>query len=260
MRLKILILPTFIIIELILAISYIKPNIDEITTKQSEISLQKDALSRVDSVAANITAVGQALESRSDTVAFIERYYPKTLDEERVVDMLNYLAQKSGLIVTALNITKNEQVITVMESVAVPEDGSELELVPEAPPEPPESYEVEVSVFGAYQNIKDFFRLVYQSDRLHTTKEFSITYQEDEQAGAETEGASPEPAESVFLTGSMTADFQYIKEKQVANALNIPLFQSSEFDFKAADSLITFVTTPLPPLETGGTGKINPFE
>lgn len=259
MKLKILILPTFIIIELILVISYIKPNIDLITTKQSEITLQKDALSRVDSVAAHIDALSQSLKGRSDTVAFVERYYPKTLDEERVVDMFNYLAQKSGLFVTALNITKNEQVITVVESVAPPEGSSDTSLMPEAPPEPPESYEVEISVLGAYQNIKDFFRRTYQADRLHTVKEFSITHQEDNQP-AVAAGDSPEAEQTGFLVGSMTVDFPYIKEKQVVNALNIPLFQSPDFDFKAADSLIMFATTPLPPLETGGTGKANPFE
>ena len=46
MSLKILILPTLIILEVIIAIGYIKPNIDDILAKQIEIQTAKDGLSR----------------------------------------------------------------------------------------------------------------------------------------------------------------------------------------------------------------------
>jgi len=262
MKLKILILPFFIIIELVFIIGYIKPNYDAITTKQSEITLQKDALSRVDSVAENIGAIHQALENRSDIVNFIDRYYPKSLDEERVVDMFNYLAQQSGIVVSEVKIKKNvkSQVVAVESPLPVVEDetmGVSV-VATEAPEEPAESYEVTVSVLGAYQNLKDFFTRVYRSDRLHFTKEFSIMVREVDVEQAEKEAT--QGIQSNFLSASVVVDFDYIKEKRVANALNIPMFQSSDFDFKDAEEAKTFVTNLLPPVQSDEVGKANPFE
>lgn len=257
MKLKIFILPAFIILELILAIGFIKPNIDLISTKQSEITLQKNALSRVDSVAENIGKINASLDSRTKTVAFIERYFPKRSDEERVVDMLNYLAQQSGVVVTEVGIKENEKVATIAISEPVPVEGAVITAIPELSPELPESYEVVVSVFGSYQNIKDFFNRVYHADRLHSTKEFSIVARKDKLAESEEGTSDPQ---STFLMGTIVADFLFIKEKQVVNALNVPLFHSPVFDFEAVEKVANFVTSPIPPLETENTGKNNPFE
>ncbi|MFA9262741.1 MAG: hypothetical protein ACEQSB_05365 [Undibacterium sp.] len=261
MKLKILVLPAFIILELVLAIGYIKPNLDAITDKQTEITVQKDALSRVDSVKSNIGTISEVLSRRRETADFIERYYPKSLDEERVVDMFNYLAQQSGASVVDVNVKQNEKVVTVVEN-AVPVDGAAVDtsIAVEAPREMPDSYEVEISVLGEYQSIKDFFNRVYQVDRLHVTKEFSIIHRKEDELVKSADGETMEAAPKKVLLGTIKADFPYIKEKRVANALNIPIFQASEFDFTEADKLVEFVKNPLPPLEVGGAGRVNPFE
>lgn len=261
MKLKILILPTFIILELVLAIGYIKPNLDAISDKQTEITVQKDALSRVDTVKANIGTITEELGRRREAVSFIERYYPKKLDEERVVDMLNYLAQLSGTSVVEVNVEKNEKVATVVENVP-PADGSVVDtsIAVEAPAEAPDSYEVELSVLGEYQNIKDFFNRVYLADRLHMTKEFSITHRKEDDEIKSADGETVEISTKRILLGTIKADFPYIKEKRVANALNIALFQSSSFDFTEADKIAEFVTGALPTLQADGPGRPNPFE
>lgn len=261
MKLKILILPTFIILELILAIGYIKPNLDAISDKQTEITVQKDALSRVDAVKANIGTITDELDRRREAVSFVERYYPKTLDEERVVDMLNYLAQQSGTSVVEVSVKKNEKVATVVENT-MPVDGSApgASIAVEPPAETADSYEVELSVLGEYQNIKDFFNRVYLADRLHATKEFSITHRKEDDEIKSADGTTVEISTKRILFGTIVADFPYIKEKRVGNALNIALFQSSSFDFTEADKIADFVKNTLPTLQADGPGRPNPFE
>ncbi len=263
MSLKILILPTLIILEVIIAIGYIKPNIDDILAKQIEIQTAKDGLSRVDSIIANIQTVGQSIASRAETVNFIEKYYPKKLDEERVIDMFNFFAQQSGIIVTEVNVTPEEAVQTnntayddALGSGKTPEEAT---LMAEAAALAiPKSYRTEVTVIGDYANIKDFFSKIHHSDRLHTTEEFTIERRQEDQNKSEEEIAAG--IQSSILTGMLKAKFPYMREQKTSDALNNPLFQSTVFDFKTAEQTISFATDPLPTLESSQGGRENPFE
>lgn len=263
MSLKILILPTFIILEMILAIGYIKPNIDGILAKQIEIQTAKDNLAKVDSVIANIQTIGRSVASRTEIVNFIEKYYPKTLDEERVVDMFNFLAQQSGIIVTGLVVMPDPE---VRVADAVYNDAVNSGMTPEeatlmaeaATLAAPKSYTAKVTVIGAYSNIKDFFSRVRHSDRLHETGEFTIEYRKQDPNKAEEEAAAG--IQGNFLIGTLRAKFPYVGRQRTGDAMNDPLFQTPTFNFKTAEQSISFVTNPLPTLESGQGGRENPFE
>lgn len=263
MSLKILVLPTFIILEIAIAIGYIKPNVDAILAKRSEIAAVEESLARVDSVNANIQSVGQSLKSRSETVNFVRKYYPLALDEERVVDLFNYLAQQSGIIVTGVEITKNLGVnvhdVVYNESInagSTPEQAAAK--ADAAALAAPHAYLAKVTALGAYPNLKDFLARVHHSDRLHAAQEFSIIQREKNPAKSEEEAALG--IQDSFLIGSVQAEFPYVGEQRVGDALSDPIFQESSFDFKVAEQAITFVTSPLPPLDTGSAGRPNPYE
>ncbi len=263
MSLKILILPTFIILEVVIAIGYIKPNVDGILAKQIEIQTAKDDLAKVDSVIANIQTIGKSIGSRAEAVNFIEKYYPKKLDEERVVDMFNFLAQQSGIIVTGVAVTADPEVrvadAVYNEAVNNGVTPEEATLMAEAATlAAPKSYTAKVTVIGGYQNIKDFFSKIHHSDRLHETSEFAIEYRKQDPNKAEEEAAAG--IQSNFLIGTLRAKFPYVGQQRTGNALNDPLFQSSTFNFKTAEQAISFVTNPLPVLEGGQGGRENPFE
>lgn len=263
MSLKILILPTFIILEVIIAIGYIKPNIDGILAKQIEIQTAKDDLSKVDSVIANIQTTGQSIANRPETVLFVEKYYPKKIDEERVVDMFNFLAQQSGIIVTAVTVTV-DPVVNVADGVyndavnsgVLPEEATLMAKA--ATLAAPRSYTARATVLGDYANIKDFFSKIHHSDRLHDIGEFSIEQRKKDPDKAEEEAAAG--IKNTFLVGALEARFPYVGQQQTGDALNDPLFQSSTFNFKTAEQAISFVTNPLPTLESGVGGRENPFE
>ena len=263
MSLKILILPTFIILEVIIAIGYIKPNIDAILAKQIEIQTAKDDLSKVDSVIGNIQTIGRSIASRPEAVNFVEKYYPKALDEERVVDMFNFLAQQSGIIVTGFSAMEDPEVrvgdAVYNDAINNGKTPEEATLMAEAATlAAPRSYTAKVTVIGAYSNIRDFFSKIHHSNRLHEIDEFSIEYRKQDPNKAEEEAALG--IQSNFLIGTFEAKFPYVGEQRTGNALNEPLFQSPAFNFKTAEQAISFVTDPLPPLESGQGGRENPFE
>jgi hypothetical protein len=263
MSLKLLILPTFIILSLVIAIGYIKPEVDTILSRRDEIVAQKEALTRVDAVAQNIRSLDQALDARRETENFVLKYFPRSLDEERVVDMLNYLAQQSGVIVTEIIVTENPLVrpdVAAMASADGGTDPAALDPASVAAFEAslPRTYTAKATVFGAYPNLKDFFSRVYRTDRLHATRQFVVTYREKEDANTEEDALLG--IQENFLLGTLETDFAYKTEKRAGIALTNPLFQTSSFNFSAADRLIDFVTSPLPPLEADPAGKSSPFE
>lgn len=263
MSLKILILPTFIILEVIIAIGYIKPNIDDILAKQSEIQVAQESSAQVDTITGNIQAIGQSVSSRPEAISFVEKYYPKVLDEERVVDMFNYLAQQSGMIVTGLKVEANEEVKVVdtvyNDAINTGSTPEEATLMAEAAAlAAPKSYTASVTVIGAYANVKDFFTKVHHADRLHMIEQFTVESREQDPSQAEEEAARG--IQSNFLVGTLRATFPYVGQQRTGDALNDPVFQAAAFDFTSADKVISFVTNPLPTLEGGQGGRENPFE
>ena len=194
---------------------------------------------------------------------FVDKYYPKALDEERVVDMFNYLAQQSGIIVTEVVATQTPPVNVAdnvyneaVNSGLTPEEATMKATA--AALAAPREYLAKVVVLGAYPNLKDFLNRIYRSDRLHATQKFSITYRKRDPNKVEEETA--EGILDNFLIGSLEAKFPYVGDQRVSDALNDPLFQSPTFDFKAAEQAVSFVTSPLPSLDTGETGRTNPYE
>lgn len=264
MSLKVLVLPTFILLELILAIGYIKPNIDDILAKRIEIQTAKDDLTKVDSVAANIETVGQSIATHSREVNFVEKYYPKMLDEERVIDMFNFFAQQSGIIVTDIGVAPEEATRGVADTayndaLNAGKTAEEAALLAEAASMTiSKSYRAQVSVIGTYGNIKDFFSKIRHTDRLHTTSEFSIKYRGQDSNKAEEEAAVG--IQPNFLIGTLSVQFPYLGQQRTSDPLNDSLFQSATFNWSTVDRVISYVKNPLPPLESGQSGRDNPFE
>lgn len=261
MSLKILVLPTFIIIELIVVILYVKPNADAILEQRAQIDSESEALAKVDAVRENVQSIAQSLKSRTDTVRFVQAYYPEVLDEERVIDLFNYLAQQSGVIVAKVAIQQ--------KAVAAPEGSSYQDflnagLTPEqatiqeeaAQAAIPKSYTGRVSVVGEYANIKDFFSRVRHADRIQRVREYSVEAKASEKKNEEDAPAQP----STVLAGELEVEFPYVKKQRAQSVLNDPLFQTNTFDFAPADRVVNYVTSPLPKLEPGAAGRTNPFE
>lgn len=260
MRLKILILPTFIVLEVIIVIAYIKPNVDIILEKRNEIVAAKEALTKVDTVQGNIQSITQSLRARSEAVGFVNRYYPMALDEERVVDALNYLAQQTGTVVAKVEVTQMPPAVPagstyndLLNAGLSPEEATAQSIA--AALAAPKDFVVRVGVLGEYANIKDFFNRVRHADRLHAVKEFSIARLEKTN-----QTIDEETIPGNFLFGVLEADFPYVGRQRSSDVLNDPLFQSNTFDFRVADQAITFVASPLPALDAGATGRTNPFE
>jgi hypothetical protein len=109
------------------------------------------------------------------------------------------------------------------------------------------------SVKGQYGNIKTFFDRMAHIERFQNVNFFSI--------GTSLKTAEPsKAAESDNLSGIFEAKFSYLPPKHIASAMGMPIFLQSKFDFSPVNSLLNKITSSIPSMEKGVTGKPNPFQ
>lgn len=253
MSLKTFTIPLCILTLIVLGVFYIKPDIDALSEKKLLLETKKAQAANMAMLLANINALSSELDTRKESERFVKSYLPEHLDQEVVMDMLNFLAVQAGVfpdLITLQEITDN----SVPEEVIDPVTGS---LVASTKIKP-KSYSATVQVKGDYSGIKTFFDRVAHINRFHKTKSFSLTAEDSAADTASSDTASA----PVLLVGTFMMDFDYFPVKKVDSALNIPIFSRATLNTEPLDAVMTWVTSKVPPLESGnisGAGRPDPF-
>jgi len=120
MRLKVLIVPFFIVMILILSIGYIKPDFDTIQIKKAEKASKELKVTNIDTVTNNISSLNSALDTQLETEKFAYQYLPEVLDQEQVIDAFNFLANQSGLAITKMDLDRPIEVLAPEPVIAAP--------------------------------------------------------------------------------------------------------------------------------------------
>lgn len=263
MRLKVLIVPFFIVMILVLGIGYIKPDIDAVVMKGEQIKATEDQVAKIESVSSNISALNASLDTQPDAEKFMYRYLPRTLSQEQAIDSFNFLAVQSGVSIVSIGL-KQEPEIAVPEPLIDPAasifvaGGTGLESA-SAPPVAPsvvvKKFTLSGSVVGSYENIKLFFDRLAHTERFHQVSLFSLSTTPEQAASAGTEANS-----SGNLTGVFEAEYGYLPAQPVTSAWTLPVFWQSKLDLTKVSSLLGTATSTVPSLEKGESGKPNPFQ
>jgi Tfp pilus assembly protein PilO len=263
MRFKVLIVPFFIVMILVLGIGYIKPDVDAILAKKAEIASSEAQVANIEAVLANIDSLNGSLDTQQEAEKFMYRYLPDTLDQEQAIDAFNFIAVQSGLAITKMELRQPiekaapEPLIDPSANAFI--TGGDV-LGGSAAPAPPvlvKTFILRGSVTGPYESIKAFFGRLAHIERFHEVRLFSLeASQETAAPGSGTAGT----ALSDSLTGVFEAEYGYLPPKPVPSALSMPIFLQSKFDFSNVSRLLDTITSPLPVLEKGETGRPNPFQ
>jgi hypothetical protein len=273
MSLKLLFVPSLIVLCLILGIGFIKPDFDEFRQKRTALAAKEKEAANVENVVQNVSALNGFLDQHKDQENFVDHYYPSTLDQGRVIDTLNYLASQSGVSVSSMTLAeietaKQEDDLGAggpLTSVGTPGDplaAGPMALVPSYTPPKPKAYEAKVTARGDYANLKAFLERLGSMDRLHDEKSFSIGNDtQSGQTGTPATGGEGEgqPA-SNLLSASFEARFEYLPVDKGVSALTIPVFSQNTIDLKAVESLKSGSLSEVPELTPASGGKANPFE
>lgn len=244
MQFKVFVTPTIIIMTLVLAIWFIKPDLEVLQTKKADILTRQAMAENVDMTIANISALNGSLDTQQDFEKFAYRYLPNTQNQEQVIDAFNFLAVQSGVVISEMELKQSpdqgaasgrasEEISDVFQKAALPAV---------------KIFTFSGSVVGSYENIKKFFDRFAHIGRFQKIKFFSIAI------------GTASPPDINYLSGRFDAEFGYLSPQAVGSALDMPIFLHSKFDFSNVEKLLQRTESAIPPLEKGQTGKPNPFE
>ncbi|TXH01810.1 MAG: hypothetical protein E6P95_01175 [Candidatus Moraniibacteriota bacterium] len=260
MSLKLLLFPTLIILSVVLIIGYIKPDIETILAQREVERVKQGELENVERIGQNIQTLTAFLDQRNDTEKLIKRYYPEKMDQERTLDVINFLAQQSGVVITNLAMIENAR---PQAAVAAPEVNADPFASAEqenggvqSAPQLPLSYQARIRVMGAYSSLRIFFDRLYHTDRMRVMNEFSL----EQIAESERVRDGQELIPADFLEASLMIDFFYTAPLNAGNALQHDIFKQDTLDLVGATQLVDFVNSPVGDLAPVSSGKSNPFE
>jgi Tfp pilus assembly protein PilO len=269
MRLKLIIVPALVILALVVSISFIKPDYDSLLQKKALLRQKQAEVAKIEDTKANIATLIQNLDTKSDMENFTRRYYPETMDQERVIDSFNFMALQSGLIIDSMEmkeiIVEKEEALGVggpLTSVPGPEamlpegESSDTTMMPTYKAPTPGSYVAQVKAKGGYENIKNFLDRLSRMDRMNSLVQMSIKVDEKE-AAANTEEVTPATDQ---LVGTFEARFDYVKGKEKQNAIGIPVFDQGTLTLDTIEQAQARATSAVPVLTVNESGRANPFQ
>jgi len=255
MSLKLLVIPFSILLILILVIGFVKPDIGLLQEKQATYATKLDQAKNIDTLLGNIDALSALLKSESEADHFVRNYFPQEMDQGRVIDILNFLASKSGVAVDTMHFEEPgsgpiaasaEVALEETVSAGVPLAGILSRVAT------PKTFSTEIIVKGRYENIKNFFQRVAHMNRAHKTRYFSIKT-------AEKRGDSKDD-DTEILAGSFRADFDFMEAAKKQNALYAATFTKGTFAMTSYTIISDWVTENIPLLEKPVSGRPNPFQ
>lgn len=253
MRLKIFVVPFSILVSLILVIGYIKPDITILQERQVLLDTKKSQAESMTTLLSNIDTLTATLDAQSDASGLVNAYVPQAMDQERTIDMFNYLASQSGVFVSGMNMSEVVLKGAADEGAVIPDaplTGTTAPVAVVSLRPKVRAYLAEVEVKGSYEGIRDFLHRVSHMNRYHKILSFSVEAATDESADA-TAGV---------LTGKLQSQFDYFPLQQLESALNVPVFSKDVLNTEELSSLISWVSYSVPPLMRPVTGRSNPFQ
>lgn len=269
MKIKVLVVPTLIIVSGFVTLSYLKPDFDTYMQKRVLRDVAKANALQAETVAQNVQALKREATAQEDKVNFIKKYLPAEKDQGRTFDSLNFLISQSGLLTSKIQTAEieedatNPNVFGTLDPVADADplarinsdDTTKLGGMPVAPiytAPKIKRYSVYLEALGAYPNIKDVLSKLTTFDRAQEVKSFKIMVAET----PEGEEASGNTLTLIYIT---ELPYQPVPATLSGEAIvGIPGLNEGNFNFETVDA-IRAAAAAVPDVALGTDGKVNPF-
>ncbi|MDR3559522.1 MAG: hypothetical protein P4L62_01530 [Candidatus Pacebacteria bacterium] len=250
MKVKILLMPLTIVIAIALLIWYVYPAFsngsDGMLDKYGQLKKENAQLTDLEGKSSNVDGLASQLDSNPGDKTTMMEFIPDQIEEEQVVDNLNYLASSNGLAV--LNISISQPTIptaTTPDSsgdAAAPADSSESAPVAT-------DFSVKYSVFGTYDQVKGLLGKLNSFGRYNDVSSLDIEKQTSQQDSS---------AATDSLKADLVLNFNYFKPVALSSDTS-QVFLSSKLDTSVIDQIKSSQNVPVLHLSVGQMGKSNPF-
>jgi hypothetical protein len=270
MKIKLLLAPSLVVGSLILLIWFVYPaytspiavgvpavpgEVSEVTgsgakEKYARVQEANNKLKTIDAKIAKSESLSSQIrlrETNDGLKTAVETFIPDSMNEEGIIDILNFLAGKQGLSVANISVspvkTNSVQVNTSSTNSLNPETAGLKKVTPG-------DIEVDFTAIGGYAQIKEFLGKVYAMKRYNRISSLDI-------------------APAVNATGDqntgmlqlvLTVNFNMLpKFTDKANPEESIFADGQNLNMSVAEMIKKVKDTEVSPLETGDTGVENPF-
>jgi Tfp pilus assembly protein PilO len=256
MKIKIIMAPLMIVISTILLIWFVYPAFTSpldksgVKEKYAEMSKRKEQLKNIGQKTNTIKELAQELNSSemSSSRDTVMKFMPASMKEYEIIDNLNYLVLKEGLLGTNISISQpaNETASSSNSPAASSNSGSDFTETGEIAPKAT-TFLVNFSVQGSYDKIKNVLERICGLERFNKINSLKI-----------------QPAVENKTTGNLNAvsmlEFAYFKESGTFNSIDDSVFSKTSFDLAVVNDIKKIKNTPLlPDLQINEKGKTSPF-
>lgn len=263
MKLKLLLMPSIIALSIILLIWLVYPaysnGADGLKERYNQLDLEKKKLSDIENKSLNIAKLSDDLSNLSEDREFIEKFLPENIEEEEIIDNLNFLANSSGLSVLDISVEKLKKVEKVSagaedQTATSPDsEGFTGDDILAAPLPKPEKFNIGIRLAGNYINIKVFLDKLEKLGRYNDISSLEIAKVLGEKTGEE--GQNPD-----ILSVNAGINFSTLEKATVSyGMINDPIFAQSNLNVEIVSGIKNIRTTELLKLDVGAKGKTNIF-
>lgn len=260
MKLKVLLFPSLVVIIIVLMIWVVYPaysnGLDGLKEELKELEVEKEKLADISSKIENVSSLSSQIEADSEEKSVLFKYLPESAKEEEIIDNLNYLSGKEDVSVYDLGVSrvKTTEVIpgTITlgeaEGLIPPVSDFPASGLPEVPWPTASKLEVNISVTGKYDSIKNMLNKIYGLGRFNQVSNIEIKKSTETDKGM-----------GDNLEFSAVLSFNFLKKVSNLSNLSNAIFSSKSFDTQIISDIENQKSTDILNLEVGPTGKSNPF-
>lgn len=263
MKLKVLLAPLLIVLDIVLAIWYVYPAVTDSvggTGMIQKLAERKEKKTLIDQLAekrSNVASLASYISSNRAYESVLFGYVPDSKAEDEIISGLNGIVLAGGSVIYGLSVeAKSSENDSSDQQLAVSDDGSlvDASLMPSeqtvAVAPKPKFLDANLTFAGDYENMKSILASLYRLKRFNGISSMTVTPMKDE-------GGTP----SGMLQTQLVADFAYYpKSKNMKDSdIDRAVFSGSSFDVSAIDDLIKVRTGDVIKASVDQSGKANPF-
>ena len=255
MKLKILFFPLALILCIVVFIWYIKPEFGKMRSNNANLENKGKELADLIEKEKNVSDLIANLDAQPEKEKIALGYLPQYERQEKIIDLLNFLAGESLLAVSNISVQKASPVKVISGN---PEgDKAQNMNMPQL-----SETSASVSMAGSYENIKNYLGYIFAFGQMNSVESVSISkVSAGESEGEAGENESGSNSGAAILKADIGIKFNYMAPVVSVSGFNDPVFSRSEFDFSIVDEInkTTERGKIVPGIVVDGKGRPNPF-
>lgn len=275
MRLRYLFFPTVLILAGFVFWGYVWPEIGSFKVANSEYATSQQSLQALRDKKSAMDVLSSKLNNDEQGNDLILSYLPKNKMEERIVNMVDYMASNSGVFLDNIGISANGAKeskedfglapVSSFLSKATKENSSGVAGAGEdsaatQDPQKVQNVEVTISVTGDYEKMRMFFKNIQHMPIYNSIKSLQITSASVKDQKNDAVPAQAAASSSTGISANLIVNFGFLDQVRADNQ-KLAGFKA-EIDEKTIQDLRAYVLQNIPEVGDSGVttkGVNNPF-